>query len=191
MKESLGAKVLAFPTPVWIVGTYDKKGDPNLMTAAWGGVCCSRPPCIYVSLRKATYTHGNILQRRAFTVSIPGVEHAEEADYVGIVSGKDVNKFQDTGLTPIGSDIVDAPYVNEFPLIIECKLTQVVEIGSHTEFIGEIMDIKAEKGIISEDGYPEIEKVKPMIFSPGKRIYNVTGKYVGKAFSMGRDKFPK
>ena len=191
MKESLGAKVLVFPTPVWIVGTYNQNGEPNLMTAAWGGVCCSRPPCIYVSLRKATYTFGNLLARKAFTISVPGEEHAEEADYIGIVSGKDVNKFQVTGLTPIGSDIVDAPYVDEFPLILECKLNRIVEIGSHTEFIGEIMDVKAEKVIISEDGYPDIEKVKPMIFSPGKRVYNATGKYVGKAFSIGREQFPK
>jgi len=75
MKRSLGAGTLAVPSPVWVVGTYDAEGRPNVMTAAWGGICCSRPPCIYVSLREATYSHGNIMSQRAFTVSIPGEAH--------------------------------------------------------------------------------------------------------------------
>jgi flavin reductase (DIM6/NTAB) family NADH-FMN oxidoreductase RutF len=80
MKNSLGAKTILPTTPVWVVGTYDKEGKPNVMTAAWGGICCSQPPCIYVSLRKATYTYSNILERKAFTVSIPSEAYAKEAD---------------------------------------------------------------------------------------------------------------
>ena len=71
MKRSLGAKTLIFPTPTWIVGSYDKQGKPNGMTAAWGGICCSDPPCVAVSLRKATYSYGNLVERKAFTVSVP------------------------------------------------------------------------------------------------------------------------
>jgi len=68
MKRSLGAKTLIVPTPTWIVGSYDKQGRPNGMTAAWGGICCSDPPCVAVSLRKATYSYGSLVERRAFTV---------------------------------------------------------------------------------------------------------------------------
>ena len=81
MKNSLGAKTLVYPTPVFVVGTYDKEGKPNVMTASWGGICCSQPPCVAVSLRKATYTHGNILARKAFTISIPSESHVQQADY--------------------------------------------------------------------------------------------------------------
>jgi len=86
MKKSLGAKTLVYPTPVFVVGTYDAQGKPNVMTASWGGICCSRPPCVAVSLRKATYTYGNIVQRKAFTISIPSEAHVQAADHFGLVS---------------------------------------------------------------------------------------------------------
>ena len=143
MKTSLGAKTIVLTNPVWVVGTYNQEGKPNVMTAAWGGICCSQPPCIYVSLRKATSTYSNIIARKSFTVSIPSETYVKETDYFGIASGKKVDKFSVTGLTPVKSDLVDAPYVKEFPLIIECKVNQVVEIGLHTEFIGEIVDVKS------------------------------------------------
>jgi len=73
MKKSFGAKTLVYPTPVWIIGTYDKVGKPNAMTIAWGGICSSTPPCVAVSIRKATYTHGNIIERKAFTVNVLSV----------------------------------------------------------------------------------------------------------------------
>lgn len=185
MKKSLGAKTIVYPTPVFVVGTYDKGGKPNVMTAAWAGICCSVPPCIYVSLRKATYTYGNIMERKAFTVSIPAERYAKEADYFGIASGRDADKFKATGLTPIKSDLVDAPYVKEFPLVLECRLLKYIEIGLHTEFIGEIMDVKADETTLDADGTPDIEKVKPIIFSPEGRKYNGIGKSLGKAFSIG------
>ena len=75
MKKSLGPRTLAFHTPVWVVGVYDKNGKPNAMTAAWAGVCCSKPPCVAVSLRKATYSYGCIVFRRAFTINVPSEAH--------------------------------------------------------------------------------------------------------------------
>jgi flavin reductase (DIM6/NTAB) family NADH-FMN oxidoreductase RutF len=110
MKQSLGAKTLVYPTPVFVVGTYDQEGKPNVMTASWGGICCSQPPCVAVSLRKATYTHGNILARKAFTISIPSEGHVQQADYFGLVSGRSGDKLTATKLTPVRSELVDAPY---------------------------------------------------------------------------------
>ena len=109
MKRSLGAKTLILPTPTWIVGSYDKQGKPNGMTVAWGGICCSDPPCVAVSLRKATYSYGSLIERRAFTVSVPSQRQVKEADYFGLVSGRETDKFAATGLTPVRSDLVDAP----------------------------------------------------------------------------------
>jgi len=186
MKKSLGARTIAFPTPAWIVGTYDKEGKPNLMTAAWGSICCSKPPCVGVSLRKATYTYGNLMERKAFTLSIPPEEYVKEVDYIGIASGRNVDKFAETGLTPAKSDLVDAPYVQEFPLILECKVIHTLEIGLHTLFVGEILDVKAEPSALDAEGLPHIEKVKPIIFGPGKSTYHGIGKYLGQAFSIGK-----
>jgi flavin reductase (DIM6/NTAB) family NADH-FMN oxidoreductase RutF len=187
MKNSLGAETIVPTTPVWVVGTYDRDGKPNVVTAAWGGICCSKPPCLYVSLRKATSTYSSILERKAFTVSIPSEEYTKETDYFGIASGKKVDKFSATGLTPVKSDLVDAPYVKEFPLIIECKVIKIVESGLHTQFIGEIMDVKADSSVLNEKNLPDIEKMKPIIWNIAGMTYHKVGKPIGQAFSIGKE----
>ena len=187
MKKSLGAKNLVFPTPVWVVGTYDDDGQPNAMTVAWGGMCCSKPPCVGVSLRKATYSYNSIVKRRAFTVNVPSVTYARHADYFGIASGRDTDKFANTGLTAVKSDKVDAPYVQEFPLVLECKLLHSVEIGLHTQFIGEIVDVKADDTVLDKDGNPDINLVRPFLYAPGAHTYHSIGEYIGQAYVMGKD----
>ena len=187
MKKSIGPRTMAFPTPVWVVGTYDHDGKPNAMTAAWASICCSKPPAIGVSLRKATYSYGNLVARQAFTISVPSEAHVKEADYCGIASGRDVDKFAKCGFTAVKSDLVDAPYVQECPLILECRLIHTVEIGLHTQFIGEILDVKAEESVLGETGLPDIAKVKPIIFGPEIRTYHGLGPYLGQAFSIGRE----
>jgi flavin reductase (DIM6/NTAB) family NADH-FMN oxidoreductase RutF len=186
MKKSLGTKTLLYPTPVCVVGTYDSAGKPNVMTAAWAGICCSSPPCLAVSLRKATYTYGNIMERKAFTVSLPSEDYVKQADYFGMVSGRDEDKFSKAKLTPVKGGLVDAPFVNEFPLALECRLLQSVEIGLHTEFIGEILDVKADESCLGSDGFPDIEKIRPILFSPEGRKYHGVGRFLGNAFSVGR-----
>ena len=123
-RKSLGAKTLAQPCPVWVIGSYDAAGKPNVMTASWAAICCSQPPMVTVSLRKATYTYGSIMESKAFTVNIPSEEFVSAAAYFGSVSGRDVDKFAASGLTPVKSALVNAPYIKEFPLVLECKLVQ-------------------------------------------------------------------
>jgi flavin reductase (DIM6/NTAB) family NADH-FMN oxidoreductase RutF len=187
MKKSLGAKTILYPTPVLIVGTYDTEDKPNVMTAAWGGICCSSPPCIAVALRKATYSYGNIIHQNCFTVSIPSEQHVHYADYFGMISGKKTNKFAATGLTPVKSTLVNAPYIKEFPFALECKLIQKIELGLHTQFIGEILDIKADEGVLDQNGQLDIEKVKPILYAPETNTYYGVGTFLGKAFSIGQD----
>jgi flavin reductase (DIM6/NTAB) family NADH-FMN oxidoreductase RutF len=187
MKKSLGAKTLIYPAPVLVVGTYDKAGKPNVMTASWGGICCSQPPCVAVSLRKATYTYGSILERKAFTLSIPSEANVRETDYFGLVSGKSADKFAATKLTPVKSQVVDAPYVKEFPLILECKLVHVVDLGLHTQFVGEVVDVKAEESIIGSGGAVDVKRLRPLLFTPDTQDYYGVGEFVGKVFSAGKD----
>ena len=186
MKKSFGTKALIFPAPVWCVGSYDTNGKPNVMTIAWGAICCSKPPCVTISLRKATYTYGNIMERKAFTLSVPPERYVQEADYFGIASGRDVNKFKEADLTPVKSEVVDAPYVGEFPMILECKLIHHHEIGLHTHFIGEICDVKIEESMLNDEGKPDIEKIRPFVYSPEVRRYNGIGEFIGQAFEIGR-----
>jgi len=187
MKKSLGTKSLLYPTPVLVVGTYDKAGKANAMTVAWGGIVCSQPPCVGVSLRKATYTYGNIIERKAFTVCISSEKHVKEVDYFGVASGKKEDKFAVTGLTAVRSSTVDAPYIEEFPFVLECELLHTIEIGFHTQFIGEIKDVKAEESIIDEKGLVDMERFRPLLYTPEIRKYYGVGKFLGHAFSMGKD----
>lgn len=187
MKRSIGAKTLACPTPTWVVGSYDHQGNPNGMVVAWGGICCSEPPCVAVSLRKATYSYGSLMERKAFTVNVPSQQQVREADYFGLVSGRTVDKFVATGLTPVRSDLVDAPCIEEFPLVLECKVIHIFDLGLHTQFVGEILDVKADEEVLDAAGMPDILKVLPIIFSPGNRVYYGVGASVGQAFAAGKD----
>jgi flavin reductase (DIM6/NTAB) family NADH-FMN oxidoreductase RutF len=185
MKKSMGAKTLLYPTPVLVVGTYDRQGRPNAMTASWGGLCCSTPPCVAVSLRKATYSYWNIVDQKAFTISIPSQDFIKEADYFGLTTGRTEDKFAATKLTPVKAERVNAPYIGEFPLVLECRLVQTHELGLHTQFIGEIVDVRAEEAVLAPGGLTDIEKIKPMLFDPDQQRYFGLGACLGKAFSVG------
>ena len=186
MKKDIGPKTLLFPTPVLVVGTYDSNGKPNAMTVAWGGLCCSDPPCVTISLRKATYTYGSLMEQNAFTVNVHGEQYAKVADYLGIASGADVDKLAIAGLTPIASEFVNAPYISEFPLNLDCKLIHVVDLGLHTQFVGEVLNVKVDAALYDNEDLPFIELVRPLIFSPDKRNYYSIGEKVGKTFFIGK-----
>jgi flavin reductase (DIM6/NTAB) family NADH-FMN oxidoreductase RutF len=187
MKLSLPAQPILLPSPVLVVGTYGPDGKPNIMTAAWGGIACSKPPCISVSLREATLTYHNIKQAQAFTVNIPSEKYFKEADFVGLVSGREHDKFKETNLTPGKSKLVNAPLVEEFPYSLECKLVRQVELGLHTMFVGEIVGMVAESEVLSARQVPDIEKVRPMLWgSFGTMAYYGVGDKLGPAFSVGK-----
>jgi len=186
MKRSLGRKTLAVPSPVWIVGTYDAAGKPNLMTAAWGGICCSKPPSVCVSLRAATYSHQAIIDRASFTVGIPHTDQVAIADYLGIATGRDTDKFAAAGLTPLAAEHVDAPLAAEFPLSLECRLSHTVELGLHTLFVGEILDVKAEEEVLGENGRPCIDQVSPIVFAAPQGAYFSVGPQIAPAFDVGK-----
>lgn len=184
----MGAKTLLFPTPVLIVCTYDAKGVPNAMNVAWGGIACSEPPCLTISVREQRKTYENILLKKAFTVCIPSEKYIKEADYFGIVSGKTEDKFKATGLTAVKSDLVDAPYIKEFPFVAECVLKETHKLGIHTQFIGQILDVKIEESVLNPKGAADIEKMKLFMFDPGTSAYYSAGKFLAQAFSIGKKK---
>jgi len=186
MKKSFGATTLAYPTPVWLVGSYDKDEKPNIMTIAWGGICCSKPPMMTVSLQKPRHTFEAILAHGAYTISVPSEAQAVQADFAGIASGRNVDKFAACGFTPVKSELVNAPYVAECPMVIELKLVKTVELGVHTQFIGEIMDVKVDESCLDESGNPDMAKVRPILFGPGARSYHGVGEFLGQAFSIGK-----
>ena len=189
MKLSLPPKPILLPSPVMVVGSYSFNGRPNIMTVAWGGIVSSKPPCVSISIREATLTYHNIKQVRAFTVNIPSESYVFEADFAGMVSGRDADKFSEARLTAEKSERVFAPIVAEFPYALECRVVREIEIGSHTMFIGEIIGIVADDTVLNQKQLlPDIEKVRPVMWgSFGNAGYYGIGEKLGNAFSAGND----
>jgi len=131
-----------YATPIFIIGTYDEEGNPNAINAILREMSCSDPQHISISIKETTSTHKNILYNEAFTVNIPSQTYIDEIDDLKIECGKHEDKFTSSGLTPVKSELVDAPYVMEFPLALECKLVNATEMGLCTSFTGEILDAK-------------------------------------------------
>jgi flavin reductase (DIM6/NTAB) family NADH-FMN oxidoreductase RutF len=191
-RVSIEPHTILHPHPVLLVGTFGTDGRPNLMNAAWGGICCSDPPCVAVSLREATLTYHNILEAKAFTIGIPSRRHVEVADYVGIVSGRRRDKFRDAGLTPVRSDRVNAPFAAEFPFSLECRLFQHHKLGLHTIFIGEIVGIQADEDVLGPEGLPDIEKTQAILWGGfGSNHYFAVGEKLAQAFSVGKKLGPR
>jgi flavin reductase (DIM6/NTAB) family NADH-FMN oxidoreductase RutF len=185
-KRSLGARTLLYPSPVLVVGTYDAEDNPDIMTVAWGGICCSKPPCVAVSIRAGRLSHANIMHHQAFTVNLPAAHQVAEADFVGTVSGRDVDKFAATGLTAVRAEHVHAPCVAEFPIALECRVVHIAELGAHTMFVGEILDAKVDEEALGPDGKVDIDGVGFLTYIPGEESYRGLGPSVGEAFSVGK-----
>lgn len=177
-KKSLGIKAEIYPKPALVIGSYDKAGKPNIMTAAWVGICNSKPLSISVSMRPATYSYHNLTETKAFTVNIPSSEMAKYVDYAGRFSGRDVDKFKETGLTPVKGEFVNAPYIKEFPIVIECELTEFHDLGSHRQFIGKIIDVKADEAVLDINGNVDVNVLNPLIYARGN--YFETGRQIAK-----------
>lgn len=177
-KQSLGVRAELHPKPAAVIGTYDQSGKPNIMTAAWIGISNSNPLSIAVSMRPATYSYGNVTETGFFTVNIPSSDMVRYVDYAGRFSGRDVDKFKETGLTPVRAEFVNAPYVKEFPIVIECELTAFHELGSHRQFIGKVIDVKADEAILDANGKVDVKLLNPLIYAGGK--YYETGSFIAE-----------
>jgi flavin reductase (DIM6/NTAB) family NADH-FMN oxidoreductase RutF len=149
------------------------------MAAAWVTNVCFDPPAVVVGIRDSRYTFELIQKKKCFGVNIPSVKIAKETDYCGMVSGRDYNKFDETGLTVFKGKEVDVPLINECPINIECKLVQQIKIGSHDAFIGEIVKVYYDEEMINEQGKPDILLGDILAYGTGKyyRLKEVIGTY--------------
>ena len=186
MLSSLGSLPFCLPAPVWLVGTYDAEGRPNVMTAVAGGLCSTQPPCLGVSLRRGGWTHASLPGRAAFTVAVPSRSLAARVDFAGLMSGRNADKFAAAGLTPVAGEHGDAPYVAECPVVLELALRHTLELGSHTLYVGEIMDVKVEESCLRPDGLPDPARIDALCFAPLTHEYYATGDFVARAYAVGK-----
>lgn len=183
MRKNLKPKAYIYPLPVLIVSSYDENGIPNAMNAAWGTVCDTAQVSICLSATHKTVK--NILKTNAFTVAIADKQNLVEADFVGIVSGnKEPNKLEKTGWTIVKSEFVNAPIIQNFPLVLECKL---ISYNTETEIcIGEVVNVSVEEGILNSNGNIDLTKFNPLCYDCDTHGYYVLGERVGNAFSDGK-----
>lgn len=182
MRRNFGAKTWVYPMPVLIVGTYDEKGTPNAMNAAWGGVYDTDQ--IMLCLSDDHKTTENIKKTGAFTVSFATADTVVPCDYVGIVSANTVpDKFQRAGFHASKSEFVNAPIIDELPMTLECKLIKFNEDGI---CVGAIVNVSAEESILDNDGKIDADKLAPISYDGATHAYRKLGEVVGQAFSDGK-----
>ena len=183
MRKNFGSQTWLYPMPVLIIGTFDENGKPNVMNAAWGGIYDTGK--IFVCIDPAHKTAANMLKTGSFTVSIGNAENLIACDYVGIVSGNDEpEKTVKAGLTAVKSEFVNAPYFEELPMVLECKMLSFDDKTGCT--VGEIVNINADEKILDGSGKIDPAKFSPLCYDPVAHNYMVLGEVVGKAFSDGK-----
>lgn len=182
MRKNFGSKPWCYPQPVFILAAYDKEGKPNAMNVAWGGIHYDDQIAMCISANHKTTE--NILESKAFTVSMGDKDHLVACDYVGIQSGnKEPDKFEKAGFTATKSEFVNAPIINELPMTIECRL---ISYDPETcNLIGEIVNVSADESVLDEKGKIDPSKFKPIIFDPVHNFYLEIGEKVGNAFRDG------
>jgi flavin reductase (DIM6/NTAB) family NADH-FMN oxidoreductase RutF len=182
MKKNFGKQTFMYPMPVLIIATYDENGNPDAMNAAWGGIHDTNQ--IGICLDKSHKTTKNIKARRAFTVSMATAATVKECDYVGIASGNtEPDKIKKAGWTVSKSDFVDAPVINELPMVLECEVAQMSDDSDY--IVGNIINVSADESVLT-DGKIDAAKLQPICYDPVSHNYNVLGPVAGKAFSDGK-----
>ena len=145
--------------------------------------CSVKPPFFSCQLIKRSRS---LQQREAFTVSIPSRSMVGQADFAGLVSGRHEDKFQTLGLTPLAGEHVDAPFVAECPVVLELLLRHTHELGSHIQFIGEIMDVKVRRDCLTPEGLPDAGRIDALMFSPMSKEYYGMGEFIARASAIGK-----
>lgn len=182
MRVNFGAKTWLYPMPVLIVGTYDKSGNANAMNAAWGGI--SEENEISICIDSGHQTARNVVVSGAFTVGVADVKNCVAADYVGLVSGKNVSdKTTRCGWTSVKSEWVNAPIFEQLPFVLECKVKSYDE--ETCRLVGEIVNVSIDDSILT-DGKVDMTKFLPLVYDPIHHTYIALGQQVGKAFSDGK-----
>ncbi|MDD3590448.1 MAG: flavin reductase family protein [Thermoguttaceae bacterium] len=185
-RTNFGPKTWMFPMPALVIGTYNADGSVNAMTAAWGGICQDKPPGIIIALSNSHKTTANIERTGFFTVAIATVETVVPTDFFGIVSGiRDPKKFEKTGLHAHNSEFVNAPVIEEYKMVLECKLFDKFVFKDEVRFVGEIVNVTVDDSVLT-DGQIDAAKLQPVAWNPISHEYVKLGESVGLAWNIGK-----
>lgn len=180
---------MLYPLPAVLVSCANRLGDTNLLTVAWTGTLCSDPALCYVSIRPSRLSYQYIKESGEFVINLTNERLSKAADWCGVRSGRDYDKWKEMGLTPAKShELMYAPVVEESPLCIECKVKEIVPLGTHDMFIGTVVNVQVDEEFIDKEtnAFDE-KKASLLVYEHGK--YYATGKYIGKfGWSVERKK---
>ncbi len=188
MKTTFGPQKILFPMPVSLVVTGNME-KANIVTIAWVSLLTSSPPTIGISVGTRGFSGKEILRNKNFSVNIAGVDIMKEADFCGITSGKNIDKFKEAGLTKLPSRHIQSPIIKECPLNFECRLTDHSVIGTTNHFVGESLEVHMDTDKVEDPlNYSTlmIEAFNPLIYIGGAREYRKIGEKVGDAYSIGK-----
>lgn len=168
---------MLYPLPVVMVSVADKAGNHNIVTIAWAGTICSNPPMVSISVRPERHSYAMIKETGEFVINLTTKDLVYATDYCGVKSGRDVDKFKEMNLTPVQGDKVKAPLIAESPVNLECKVTEVIPLGSHDMFLAEVVAVHVDDKYMDEKGKFHLEQAEPIVYSHG--AYLETGKQLG------------
>lgn len=179
MKEDWKPGTMIYPLPAVLVSCGSTPADYNLITVAWTGTICTNPPMCYISVRPERHSYGLIRQNMEFVINLTTTELAKATDWCGVRSGRDYHKFEEMHLTPGKASVVQAPTVAESPLSIECRVKEIVKLGSHDMFIADVVNVIADTDYINPDtGKFELDHSHPLVYLHG--AYYELGAKIGK-----------
>lgn len=178
MKKSWKPGTMVYPIPAVMVSCGATPDEYNIMTAAWTGTICSEPPMCYVSIRPERHSYDIIRRTGEFVINLTTESLAEPTDWCGVRSGRDFDKFARCGLTPEKSAVVAAPAILEAPVSIECRVKNIVPLGSHDMFVAEVVNVLVDESLIDEQtGKLDLQKAGLLCYSHGE--YFKIGELVG------------
>lgn len=185
MKRRLGPtdRIYPMPCPLVVGGTIE---HPGALAVAWIGIASGKPPSVAMAVRRTRHTLGLIRATGEFTVNIPRADDAAVVDYFGIVSGRERDKFAESGWTTEPASILAAPLVAECPYNLECRVTHEIDVGEYALVVGEVVESHADVSILDEEGRVDVSLLDPLVYIAGSREYRRLGAKVADAFSAGR-----
>jgi len=179
MKQSWKPGTMIYPLPAVLVGCGNSPENWNIITIGWVGTICTNPAMCYISVRPERHSYPLIIENKEFTINLTNEEMARSTDWCGVKSGAEFDKFKETGLTPVKGEMVNAPIIEQSPLAIECRVVEAKELGSHTMFIAEVLNVQAdEKYIDPKTGEFRLQDAKLITYSHGH--YFKLGEEIGK-----------
>ena len=178
---------MLYPLPAVMISSADREGHTDIMTASWAGTVCSDPAMVSVSIRKERYSYHMIRESGEFVINLTTEKLVRAADYCGVKSGRDVDKWKEMQLTPVKGDVVKAPLIAESPVNIECVVEEIRELGSHDMFIASVAAVHGDKNLMDEKNVFHLNDAGLIVYSHGS--YFSMGKQIGTfGFSVSKKK---